>query len=250
MTTALIRKPNSVGGGHVSPAGSNGRATLHAHRDFGRYSRPFKAGSNLLLEGDESKSIFYVIEGWLALSKSLEDGQTQIIDFALPGDIFDPSSADGITSPVSVEALTDGSVAVIPFARWEDITQGSSDLRRIAHSIDAAEQARRAERMLRLGKGTAEMRVAYALLEFCVRLGSLCDTDHPVFHVPITQKQLGDFVGLSSVHVCRTMRRMTRNRIIEMTDHMDIRILDSQSLVELAGVDQETLRREIMPSTA
>ena len=232
---------------HVFPTQTQDVDPLHIRKDIERYSRPFKTGTSLLLEGDENECIFFVVEGWLALSKSLEDGQTQIIDFAIPGDFVDPSSADGRTSPVSVDAMTDGSVAIIPYARWETLTHDNAALRRRAHSVDAAEQARRAERMLRLGKGTAEMRVAYAILEFCVRLGSVCQSDDPVFHIPLTQKQLGDFIGLSSVHVCRTMRRMTRNGVIRMTDHMDIRVLEPQGLAEMAGVDQATLRREIMP---
>lgn len=212
-----------------------------------RHLRPFKAGSTLLLEGDESNAIFYVKSGWLTLSKSLENGQTQIIDFALPGDMVDPISADGVTVPFSVDVLTDAMVAIVPFQDWEAVQQEDPDLRRLAHTLDAAEQARRAERMLRLGKGTAEMRVAYALLEFCVRLGSACRSNDPTFHIPITQQQLGDFIGLSSVHVCRTMRRMARNHVVEMSDHMDIHVIDSSTLVELAGVDAETLEREIVP---
>lgn len=212
-----------------------------------RHAVGFRNGSVLLLEGEECTSIYCVIDGWLALSKALEEGQNQIIDFALPGDIVDPASADGVTSSVMIEALTDGSVAILPYRNWDRMTRDWPDLRRMAHLIEAAKQARRAERMLRLGKGTAEMRVAYALLEFCIRLDTACKEDRPTFHVPLTQQQLGDYVGLSSVHVCRTMRKMARNGVLEMRDHMDVTVLDTKELAKLAGVDVETLKREIVP---
>src|SRR6056297_3620005 len=134
------------------------------------------------------------------------------------------------------------------YGSWETMIGDWPELHHLAHLVEAAKQARRDERILRLGKGTAEMRVAYALLEFCIRLAPDCGSECYQFHIPLTQQQLGDYVGLSSVHVCRTMRRMVRNGILEMHDHMDIRILDAPSLARLAGVDIEDLKREIVPA--
>ena len=247
METILTRIPAKAETPLLTAFGHGRCMDAHLLREIHQNTCRLDAGTSLLLEGDESKAMLIVTEGWFSLSKSLEDGHTQIIDFALPGDVVDPTSADEETTPFSVEALTDASVASIPHQRWEEILGREPDLRRRVHAIDAATQARRAERMLRLGKGTAETRVAYALMELCVRLGLPCKTDEPVFHVPLTQQQIGDFVGLSSVHVCRTLRRMSRNGVVEMTDHIDLRILDHEALEGLAGVDSETLHREIMP---
>jgi len=214
---------------------------------FHQHARSFRDGSVLMLENDECKVVYCVLDGWLALSKTALEGQTQIIDFALPGDIFDPASADGTTSTVTIEGLTDGIVAALPYSNWERMVADWPELYRLAHRIEAAKQARRAERMLRLGKGSAEMRVAYALLEFCVRINTACSDENPAFHIPLTQQQLGDYVGLSSVHVCRTIRRLSRNGIVRMTDHMDIRVLDPHALAHLAGVETSDLKRGIVP---
>jgi len=213
-----------------------------------RHPHHFSKDATLLLEGDKCNVVYCVLDGWIALSKALEDGQNQIIDFALPGDIVDPVAADGTTSSVTIEALTDASLAAISYGSWEIMISEWPELYHLAHLVEAARQARRDERILRLGKGTAEMRVAYALLEFCIRLAPACGSECHQFHIPLTQQQLGDYVGLSSVHVCRTMRRMVRNGILEMHDHMDIRILDAPSLARLAGVDIEELKREIVPT--
>jgi CRP-like cAMP-binding protein len=229
--------PSSGDRGHATPVEAL----------FGRHVRPLRAGSTLLLEGDRNDTIFCVMTGWLSLSKSLCDGQVQIIDFAMPIDIIDPAAADGTTSCVTVEALTDGAVAAIPHASWVRLTEDWPEARHVMRSMDAARAARRAERMLRLGKGTAEMRIAYALLELCIRLDRVPNMPSNDFHVPLTQQQLGDYVGLSSVHVCRTMRRMARNGILTMKNHMDIRILEPEALAELAGIMREDLRRCILP---
>ena len=46
-------------------------------------------------EGEDSHARYYVAEGWLAASKSLEDGEQQILEFILPGETYDPTGVDG-----------------------------------------------------------------------------------------------------------------------------------------------------------
>ena len=72
----------------------------------------------------------------------------------------------------------------------------------------------------------------------------------PGRHVPLGQQQLGDFTGLTAVHVCRTLRRLNRLDMIETGDHMDIAIHDVSALAELAGIDLGVLRKEIIPGAA
>lgn len=214
-----------------------------------KYRWRFEDERNLVWEDDECNSILYVLEGWLGLYKTLANGRMHIVDFALPGDLVDPSGADGMTASVTVQAFTDGTAAAVPSTVWERMLNDSPDLFDLAQQLESARHARRAERMLRVGKGAAEMRVAYALLELCIRISSVDEAAGRSFYIPITQQQLGDFVGLSSVHVCRTMRRLSRNGIIEMSDHMIIRLLDLEALAKIAGVDWRGLGRAILPVT-
>lgn len=244
MNTSLSKKarsPTDYPTQGAGPLASDLRYLLDRH------ARPFDAKKLLLLQGDESSAVIYVIDGWLALTKSLENGEKQIIDFALPGDIVDPSAADGTTAAINVQAQTDGNAAVVPRATWEELLRSWPRLYELTQNAEAATLARRAERMLRLGKGTAEMRVAYALIEFCIRLDPTLKRSTPGFHIPITQQQLGDFIGLSSVHVCRTLRRLVRNEILSVEDHMDIQFHEKEALARIAGIAPADLRREIIP---
>ena len=65
----------------------------------------------------------------------------------------------------------------------------------------------------------------------------------------MNQRVLGDFVGLSSVHVCRTLGQLVHNGIIRVEGQMDIEILKLDILAEMAGVDLETLPCEILAQT-
>lgn len=211
------------------------------------WARSFGAGQELTFEGDSAAPVLFVLNGWLRISKSLDDGQRQIIDFVLPGDFVASASADGTASTLQIDALTDASVAVLSEIQWTKLQLDRPDLHWQTIHLWAAAQARLAERILRLGKGGAQMRIAYALLELCLRLKVTGASENCSFRLPLTQQQIGDFTGLSSVHVCRTMRKLIESGIISVSDHLVIRINDLTKLSKLAGADIQQLSREIMP---
>lgn len=210
-------------------------------------SRSFPAGSQIVHEGDEIPAVICVVSGWVSLSKSLDDGETQLVDLILPREFVFALSADRFTSALQVEAISDSVVATISAAQWSHLLTGAPELEELRQALSGASRARIAERMLRLGRGSAEMRIAYALLELCVRLRAIGDVTGHTFHIPLTQQQLGEFTGLSSVHVCRTLRRLERADIIDVDDHMDVRIRNPARLAEIANIDLDHLRTEILP---
>lgn len=209
--------------------------------------RYFPAGSAVAYEGQNLSWVAFVLEGWLGLSKSLEDGQTQIVDFALPGDIALPANADGLTSQYNITAHTPVRLAIFSNADWERIAKEIPGLWNLARLLEAGVYARLSERFLRMGKGNASMRIAYALLEFFVRLNPSGQKGTERFHIPLKQQQFGDFAGLSSVHVCRTLKRLSSDGILTVEDHMDITINDIAALAKIAEVSMPRLRASIAP---
>jgi CRP/FNR family transcriptional regulator len=214
---------------------------------LGRDKRAVAKGTILKNEEDKSNVRFCVLDGWLSVSKMLRDGEQQILDFILPGETYDPTSADENTSFVQIDTLCDAIIVTIDRKAWARLLQDHPDLHYFERVRETAAQARHSERMLRLGKSSAETRIAYALIELCMRLSAIHGATDGGFYVPLGQKQLGDFTGLSSVHVCRTLRRMNRLGLITTHDHMDIKIHDVFVLAELAEVDICALRKRIIP---
>ncbi|WP_296762630.1 Crp/Fnr family transcriptional regulator [Sediminimonas sp.] len=221
-------------------------ASVHLRRVLKAHMHGYRAETILKFEGEDSAAVYCVQTGWLAVSKSMANGARQIIDVILPGEIIDPYSANGHTSSVQIEALSYTTIAVVPRAVWSRLEDSDPELRHTETTTIAASLSRMSERMLRLGKGTAESRIAYAMIELCMRLGAIGECNNGAFHLPLTQQGLGDFVGLSAVHVCRTLRRLSRSGIISTEDHMDVVIHDLDALADVAGVDPERLRGEII----
>ena len=146
----------------------------------------------------------------------------------------------------SVEALSDVRFINIRPAQANGTEPGMSGLRELMADEIVRTQARTAELLLRLGKGNAANRLAYALLKFYARLEALGLTSETRFAFPMTQHKLGGFPGLSNVHVCRTMRRFEREKIISHPNKTDIILHDLNALCETAGIDLATLQHEIL----
>lgn len=210
------------------------------------YRRDYSAGSLLKLAGEEASSVFMMLSGWLLTSKSLADGHRQIIDVVLPGGILHPLSADLTTSAIDVETLTDSSIALIPFRDWRSACDTHPELAVLNQKVTAAASARVSERVLRLGKAPAEAMIGFVLCELCLRSSARGLIHGSEFHIPMTQQQLGDLCGLSAVHICRTLRRLERNGVLSVTDHMSIVIHDMDAMARIADIDIGALQKEII----
>lgn len=207
-------------------------------------------GTLLKLEGEANGSVYLPVSGWMCVSKSMMDGHRQIVDIVLPGGILEPASADIETSSVEIEALTDVTYAAIPRHCWLRFVSENPDLGEVVQRETGAALTRMFERMLRLGKGDAESIIAFVLCELCLRSTGMGLPEVKEFHIPMTQQQLGDLCGLSSVHICRTLRRLRRSGVLEVRNHMDITIHDIDALADIAEIDPDGLRKEIVPQPA
>lgn len=208
-----------------------------------------RANKSLEFASDSTRSVYFVMKGWLIVSKSTQDGHRQIIDFLMPGEVFDPATGCEIQTSTDLSALTDARLSVIKRKDWQRLLDQHPELHAMMDRRAAAGYSRIAERLLRVGQSNAEARIAYAICELCLRAFKLGLVDDEGFHLPLTQQVLGDFVGLSSVHVSRTFRRFERHGVLSYGDHMDIIIHDVDRLAEIAQIDPEALKVEILTGT-
>ena len=223
------------------------RITTLLHKN----TRKYLAGTDIIPEGDDAAPFFWLQDGWVALNKSLEDGHVQTIDIILPSDVIRSASGKGNISIYDVHALTDVTLSSVTLAELDNLEMiDPPHLWASIRNLSAAANARIAERMLRLGQGSAEMRIAYVLTELCLRINGGNMRQNTRFHLPLTQQQLGEYTGLSSVHVCRTFRRLSRADLIDTSDHLDIVIKDLDGLAHIAEVDLNMLKAEILPAAS
>ncbi len=203
-------------------------------------------GRILTHESDFADHALLLVEGWVSLSKTLAGGETQIIDVMLPGDFALIGTRITPVAASTVEALSDIEYINIRPDMANGPDSASESLREILAASILTTQSRTSELLLRLGRGNAASRIAYALIEFHTRLQAVGRTNGSIFDFPITQQKLGEFTGMTNVHVCRTLRRFEREGIIAHPDARSIELTDVNALCALADINIDRFRESIL----
>lgn len=152
-----------------------------------------------------------LLSGWGGRVRQFPDGRRQILQFLLPGDLIEQRDQDSLLDGTSIIALTEVSIASVPSP--ED---GASGLAR-AYAISAAmEQAYLFRQIARVGRLDAYERLIDLMLELHDRLRLAGLADGGRFSLPLTQEMLADGLGLTSVHVNRTLQLMRREGVLEL----------------------------------
>ena len=152
----------------------------------------------------------WILSGWTCEMRVLPDGRRQIFSFGIPGDpvLSRPVNA---ANPCAVVALT--SVECIDVAqtltRAKDADR-TEIWRAMNHALTLA-QERRYEDIIRLGRRSALQRLADLLVELNDRLDQIGMVDERGFYLPVTQEHLADALGLSVVHVNRSLKALRLN---------------------------------------
>jgi CRP-like cAMP-binding protein len=190
------------------------------------------AGTTLYAEGEPFAKPGAFVAGWGCRLRMLADGRRQIIDFYLPGDVFGLGSPAFATS--SAVTVTSAMIADVGCLR-EMIEQPERfpGLVRAWASAQSLRETYLLNHVVRLGRQTAYERVAHLLLELSHRLAYLGCEIGAFVPLPLTQEMLADALGLSIVHVNRTLQQLRRDHMIE-TRASSVRLLKPQALATIA----------------
>jgi CRP-like cAMP-binding protein len=158
-----------------------------------------------------------VMSGWACRQRTLGDGRRQIIAFVLPGDPCHPLERPMVPGPCTVVALTqvvvaDAKVLEAAVNVHPALYPGLALAVRL-HAIHESLLLR--DQVMRLGRQTAYERMVHLLLELRTRLSVVGLAADNVFPLPLTQEVLADALGLSVVHVNRTLQQIRRDGILE-----------------------------------
>ncbi len=154
-----------------------------------------------------------IASGWAAGGKLLPDGRRQIIRLLLPSDVVGgPGLKD---EGLVIMALTElKTVDATPLHRaLEARPPAHAALQEAWGLAQRAAQRRLVQHALRLGRYSAYERMADFLLEFYHQQRRTGMLDHAAIYLP-TQEVLADLLGLSIVHVNRTLQQMRRDRLL------------------------------------
>jgi len=206
-----------------APLNDEDVATLEAR--LGRVES-YAAGKDLELAKTQP---MFLVSGWACLAHSLRDGRRQIIAFLLAGDGV---GFDLLTRPQPAIELVALTPLKVRYAQPGSLLL-TDRLGRAFAGAAADQQSRLVGHLVRLGRQTAYERMAHLLLELHGRLSEIGEARGDSFHLPVKQEVLADALGLSLVHVNRTLQQMRRDGLIDLRGAL-VTLVDRENL-QLAG---------------
>jgi CRP/FNR family transcriptional regulator, anaerobic regulatory protein len=191
--------------------------------------------SDIIQEDEVGGPVYTLFEGWAIRYHRLPRGSRQILDIVLPGDMIGLASALLGTIRHSVQAVTPATLCLLSGHDLRELFDHHPGLALNIMQTRVEEEQRGDVRVSLLGRSNAEQRVAYLMLETFDRLrqrgmvngGSTCQ-------FPLQRRDIADAVGLSRVHVARTLDRLREARLAEI-QHGVLVLFDRARLIELAG---------------
>jgi len=187
-----------------------------------------------------------LIEGIAARYKDLADGQRQILELHVAGDFLDLHGFLLKEIDHNVGAITPVRYAMVPHDTLRGITEKEPHLTRLLWFSTLLDAAIHREKILSVGRRSALARIAHILCELRVRLGIVGLAGDDGYDLPLTQADLADATGLTSVHVNRMLRRLRDDGLLTFRAGR-VTLHDWERLQRVAEFDPTYLHLERRP---
>lgn len=172
-----------------------------------RYQR-LRSGTVIVQEGQQISECCLLVSGYACRSKLAKDGGRQIVSFHFPGDILDIQHLWFAWADHNVQIITDADVAFVSIRKLRSLVEERPDIGTALWRNSLIDASVFREWVLNVGRRDAKTRIAHMLCEFVSR-GHVAGLGEPQDQlIPLTQEQIGDATGLTSVHVNRMLRQL------------------------------------------
>ena len=179
-------------------------------------SRTYPPAAYIVREGEPPKSHCAFIQSGLAFRQKITaHGARQIVALQLPGDLIDLQNLFLNISDHNVQALTEIKVSNIEREALRALAAAYPNISKALWVDALVESSIYREWVMNVGRRDARSRIAHVLCEFALRMHSAGMGDGNGFELPLTQEQLADTVGLTPVHVNRTLRALEADGVVQ-----------------------------------
>jgi CRP-like cAMP-binding protein len=207
-TTKLVRKLESI-------------ATLTDKERRAIESLPVKvrhldARQDIVRDRDHPAHCCLVLDGWTCRYKLLSEGKRQIFSFHVAGDIPDLQSLHIHTMDHGLATVTKATVAFIPHESMRELTAGHPNIAALLWRDTLIDAGIFRAWMVGMGRRSAYEQVAHLFCEMYLKLQAVGLAEGYRCPMPITQVDMADALGLTSVHVNRVLKEMRGKALITL----------------------------------
>jgi len=206
--------------------------------------RTFGKDAYIVREGEHATECSVILQGMAFRQKLLRDGARQIISFHIPTEFVDLQNGLLAIADHSVQSLNRAVVAAIPRTAVIELDDSRPAIRMAMWIDTLIDSSVFREWVVNVGRRDSRARIAHLLCELVVRLRRTGEGDGDMFDFPVTQEQLADATGLTSVHTNRTLQSLRRDGLIQLTGK-SLSVLDWDRLCEVGDFDELYLHQQV-----
>jgi CRP-like cAMP-binding protein len=207
-TSRLIRKLESIA--------TLSNAERQAIQNLPVWVQTLAARQDIVRDGDKPSHCCLVLDGWVCRYKLLSEGKRQIFSFHIPGDIPDLQSLHIHTMDHSLATVTKAAVAFIPHESLRKLTAEHPNVAALLWRDTLIDAGIFREWMVGMGRRSAYERIAHLFCEMYLKMQAVGLAGDYRCPMPITQVDLADALGLTSVHVNRVLKDMRGEALITL----------------------------------
>ena len=206
----------------------------------------FASDQDIVREDECPTSCNLLLEGMVCRYVGLPNGKRQILSFHTPGDVFDAQSFMIEKMDHNVGTLTACKVAVLPHAVMKQMTEQNPRIARALWKDTLVDAAVFRQWIVNVGRRDAYQRLAHIICEIYTRLDVVGMATDATIMWPLTQAELADATGLSTVHVNRTFQQLRAEKLIDL-QRGKLQVLDWAGLERAGEFDPKYLHITQLP---
>nr|WP_232307220.1 Crp/Fnr family transcriptional regulator [Sphingomonas sp. Y57] len=200
----------------------------------------------IIEEGEPLDRSALLVEGLLARVKDMRDGQQQISELHVPGDFADLHSFTLKRLDHGILALTACRIGWVSHEALALVVERFPHLGRLLWFSTNLDAAIHRAWTVSLGRRDATTRLAHLLCELQVRLEIVGLADMTGYPLALTQSDLANCLGLTSVHVNRVLRDLRERGLVTFRGG-HVTIADPVGLCDFAEFSPDYLFIEKRP---
>ena len=207
--------------------------------------RKLAASAHIVRDGDAPDFCTLLLSGFAYRYKLTGEGGRQIISLHCAGEFLDLQNSFLGLADHSVQMLTEGELALMPIGVLQELALTRPAIGRALWIDTLIDASIFREWVVNVGRRDSRARVAHLLCEFSLRLEAAGLASNHQYELPMTQEQLADAVGLTSVHVNRVLKQLGEEGLIER-DRRSIVIVDWKRMREAGDFNERYLHHDAM----
>lgn len=210
--------------------------------------KEYSENHEIISEGERPEYAHLVMEGWACRFKHQEQGRRAIMAYLIPGDLCDIHITLLDHMDHSIGALTPVKAALISREAIHSIFKENGALARAFFWSVLIEESITREWFVNVTCRSADKRLAHIFCEMLIRYRMAGITQDNSIDLPLTQEELADAMGITSVHTNRVLQKLRKEGLVSLENKRLI-IHDWENLKRFGEFDEAYLHLDEKKNT-